>query len=144
VEFAIVAPMFLTLILGTIEMGNALEASQQITSALREGGRLAGMDWSDLVADGESPNQKIINDIRNFLKAAGYPGDEIAISITSAEGTDQGQSFDLADPDNTMRLFEIEASIPYESIASFPHGIMAGHDITGRIVMRAGKISLMN
>lgn len=144
VEFAITAPLFLILILGTVEMGNALEASAQISTALREGGRLAGMDWTDLVQANESPNAKIIRDIRNFLTAAGYPGDDITITITSVEGTDIGETFDLSDPDNEMRLFKIEASIPYEQISTFPHGFMNGRNVTGRLVMRAGRISLMN
>ena len=144
VEFAIVAPIFLILIFGTIEMGNALEASTQLNAALREAGRLAGMDWTDLVAEGESPNQKVIRDIRNFLTAAGYPGDQIGVSIVSVEGSDIGQNFDLGNPANEMRLFQLEASIPYEQIASFPHGFMKGRSIQARLVMRAGRISLMN
>ncbi|MCG6156063.1 TadE/TadG family type IV pilus assembly protein [Rubinisphaera margarita] len=144
VEFAIVAPLFLTLILGTVEIGNALEASSQINAALREAGRLAGMDWVDIVADGETPNEKVIRDIRNFLKAGGYPGDDMAITITSAEDNDYGSTFDLADPDNEMRLFQIAATIPFETISAFPHGFMNGHNISGRIVMRAGRISLMD
>ena len=65
VEFAFVAPVFLLLIIGTIEMGNALEASTQLSSALREGGRLAGMDWEGLISENETPNQKVIRDIKN-------------------------------------------------------------------------------
>ncbi len=144
VEFAIVAPLFLTLILGTVEIGNALEASSQINASLREAGRLAGMDWVDLVDEGETPNQKVIRDIRNFLKAAGYPGDDLGITITSAEDSDFGEAFDLGDPDNEMRLFQIEATIPFEKISAFPHGFMNGHNVSGRIVMRAGRISLMD
>ena len=144
VEFAITAPLFLILIVGTIEMGNAIQATSQLSSALREAGRLAGMDWDEIVPEGESPNDKVIRDIRNFLKAAGYPGDDVAIAITSVEGTDIGQTFDLGDPDNERRLFKIEASIPYEKISSFPGHLMDGSDVTGRIIMRAGRISLMN
>ncbi|MCA8985706.1 MAG: pilus assembly protein [Planctomycetaceae bacterium] len=144
VEFAIVAPLFLLLIVGTVEMGNALEASTHLSSALREAGRLAGMDWTGLLAESESPNTKIIRDIQNFMTAAGYPGDQIAITITSVEGTDEGQTFDLGNPDNEMRLFKIEASIPYEQVSSFPHGFMQGRDVAARLVMRAGRISLMN
>jgi len=144
VEFAIVAPLFLTLILGTVEIGNALEASSQINAALREAGRLAGMDWVDLVDEGETPNQKVIRDIRNFLKAAGYPGDALSITITSAEDSDFGEAFDLGDPDNEMRLFQIEATIAFEEISTFPLGFMNGHNVSGRIVMRAGRISLMD
>ncbi len=144
VEFAIVAPVFLLLIMGTIEMGNALEASTQLSSALRESGRLAGMDWTELLPESESPNQKIIRDIRNFLTAGGYPGDRVQISITYADGPKEGQTFNLGNPDNEMRLFKIEASIPFEEISVIPHRFMKDRDITARLVMRAGRISLMN
>lgn len=144
VEFAFVAPVFLLLIIGTIEMGNALEASTQLSSALREGGRLAGMDWEGIIAENETPNQKVIRDIKNFLTAAGYPGDSVTVTITSAEGTDVGETFNLGNPDNEMRLFKLEATIPYEQISSFPHGFMKGRDVRSHLVMRAGRISLMN
>ncbi|HCS53611.1 TadE family protein [Rubinisphaera sp.] len=144
VEFAIVSPIFMFLILGMVEMGNALEATTQLSAALREAGRLASMDWAELVPEGQSPNDKVIRDIRNFLKAGGYPGDDITITLTSADGNDAGQTFDLADPANERRLFKIEATIPFEQISTFPHGLMRGRNITARIVMRAGRISLMN
>ena len=144
VEFSIVAPVFMFLILGMVEMGNALEATTQLSAALREAGRLASMDWSEIVPEGESPNEKVIRDIRNFLKAGGYPGDDITITLTSADGNDVGQTFDLADPANERRLFKLEATIPFEQVSTFPHGLMNGRNINARIVMRAGRISLMN
>lgn len=144
VEFAITAPLFLLLIVGTIEIGNALEATTQLGSALREAGRLASMDWTGLINDGDSPNDKVVRDIRSFLTAAGYSGDQVMITITSADGSDMGQPFDLGNPANERRLFKIEASIPYEEISTFPHGYMKGRDISANLVMRSGRVSLMN
>jgi Flp pilus assembly protein TadG len=42
VEFAIVAPVFLTLIVGTIEVGRAIVVVQLLTNASREGARVGG------------------------------------------------------------------------------------------------------
>lgn len=144
VEFAIVAPLFLILIMGTVEMGNALEASTQLSTALREAGRLAGMNWRDLIPENESPNQKIIRDIRNFLTAAGYPGSRAVISITAADGPGTGGPINLGDPANQMRLFRIDASLPFSEISSIPNGFMKNRDIRASLVMRAGRITLMN
>ena len=98
VEFAIIAPVFLTLVLGTIELGNALRVSNTLSAAVRQGGRLSAMDWEGIVPTGTTANQKVTDDIRNFITAAGLPGNQVTITITSAEGIDQGQPFDLALP----------------------------------------------
>src|SRR5262245_10305051 len=66
-EFAIVAPLFLTLVLGILEAGQALHASNVMAAAVREGGRLAAMDWNDFLPEGFTPNTKVIADTRNFL-----------------------------------------------------------------------------
>ncbi len=142
VEFAVIAPLILTLILGIVEMGNALDISNKLTSAIREGGRLAAMDWTDVVAEGESPNDKVISDIRNFLAASGLPSEDIVLSITHAEGTSQGQLFDLADKDNMNKLFQISASIDYSDVCNYPAPVMGGQTIVASIILRAGRIQL--
>ena len=45
VEFAIMLPVFLTFMLGILEIAKALQVSGEITSAVREGGRLASMEF---------------------------------------------------------------------------------------------------
>lgn len=144
VEFAIIAPVFLTLILGAMEGGKALETSNLMSAAVREGGRLAAMDWEDVVPDGTTANDKITSDIRNFLTAAGMPGDQVGITITSAEGDDIGQTFDLADTDNRLRLFKITATVPYSSVSAYPAHFMDGHSVNASIVMRAGRVTLLD
>ena len=136
VEFAVVAPLFLLLIMGTMEAGNSLELGMQLTAAVREGGRLASMDWQETVPNGMTANEKVAQDIRNFLTAAGVPGDHVAIAITSAEGNDAGQPFDLSDPANRLRLFEISASIPYSDYNAVPPTFMAGQNVTAWTVFR--------
>src|SRR5689334_21345201 len=88
VEFAIILPVFLSLMLGVLEIGKALEVSNLMSSAVREGGRLAAMEWEDFIASGTTPNQKVIGDIKNFLVASGVPAASITVTITSAEGSD--------------------------------------------------------
>ncbi len=139
VEFAVIAPLYLLLLIGTLEIGKALETSNVLSAALREGGRLAGMDWDGVLPENVTPNQKIKNDIRNFLKAAGLPGDDVVLTITSAEGGDAGAEFDLSDPENRLRLFRIEATIDYENVSAFPIQFMEGRALRQSLTFRAGR-----
>ncbi|MFN0199650.1 MAG: TadE family protein [Planctomycetaceae bacterium] len=143
VEFAVIAPVFVILLLGTIETGNALDTSNLLSSAIREGGRLGCMDWDGVVDASQSTNDKVINDIRNFLVAGGLPGDDIAITITSAQGEDEGDVFNLSDPDNRLRLFRITATIPFDQVSLYPSHFMSGRDVSMSIVFRAGNASMV-
>lgn len=144
VEFALTAPIYLALVLGVVEMGSALEASNQLTSSLREGGRLATMDWEGVVPDGMTPNEKVEQDIRNFLEAVGVPSEEVSLDITHAEGANEGQPFDLADPNNKLELFRISATVPYDEIMTYPANFLGGQTLVSSVVYRAGRISLSN
>lgn len=143
VEFAVIAPVFLALILGTVELGTALKVSNEMAAAIRGGGRLASMDWEGIVPDGVTTNDKVIDDVSHFLAAAGIPADDVTLTITSAEGEDEGESFDLADPDNRLRLFKITAEVPYSAISLYPSHFMAGQSIKASIVFRAGRVQMM-
>ena len=70
-EAAVVTPMLLILVLGTIEMGTALRASTIMQSAVREAGRLANMDWQQVIGEGDTPNEKLERDLGNFIRASG-------------------------------------------------------------------------
>ncbi|MEZ6065947.1 MAG: pilus assembly protein [Planctomycetaceae bacterium] len=144
VEFAIILPLFLMLVLGTVEMGSALNAAQILEASLREGGRLASMEQSPYFAQGGDPNAKVIQDIRNFLAASKIPGDEVNIAIVHAGGSDDGQTFDLDDPANDLRYFRIEASVPYESVSAFPLDRMTGQNIAASLTFRKGRSRLVS
>lgn len=137
VEFAIVAPVMLTLVIGLLETGQALRAANNMAAAVREGGRLAAMDWNGFVPEGWTPNEKVISDVRNFLNAAGLPGESATIEIVSAEEGDAGEDFILTDPNNTYRLFTISIRIPYDDISTFPSTFMHGQTLTAALTFRA-------
>jgi hypothetical protein len=146
VEFAVIAPLFLMLLLGTVEMGSAINATQKLYSALREGGRLASMDYQNMtnIDTDVDINAKILADIRNFLTASGIPGDEVELSIVHAGEPSDGEDFDLGDADNNLKLFRIEATVPYESVSTFPLQQMEGQDVTAQLTFRKGRISLVD
>ncbi|GAB5442942.1 MAG: hypothetical protein Fues2KO_32910 [Fuerstiella sp.] len=147
-EAAIITPVLLILVLGTIEMGTALRASTIMQSAVREAGRVAAMDWSHIGTDGDTPNAKLERDLRNFLVAsgiaiyendgAGGSVDKLDFSIVHAEGQYEGQPFDLSDPDNELELATITVKLPYSQISLFPTRYMGGSNVAARLTLRAG------
>ena len=144
VEFAMFAPLFVVLTLGAIQANSAISTTMLLNSSIREGGRLATMDWGETVPDGTTPQAKVLEDIQNFLEAGGIPADELELSIVSAEGADAGQAFDLTDPDNEYRLFRISATIPYSETSPFHSAFTNGNDLTASLVFRKGRSSLSN
>lgn len=142
VEFAVLVPLFLMLVMGTWEMGTALTAGTKMSAAIREGGRLASMDFQETLGDDETINEKVIKDIKNFLTASGIPGDSVTITITHADGENAGEDFDLAEGDNYLKLFTIRALVDYEDISTFPLDYMAGQQVEAKLVFRKGRVSL--
>jgi Flp pilus assembly protein TadG len=141
VEFAVIAPIFLLLVLGTWEMGTAVRASNNLTAAVREGGRLASMDFTGSLAVNQTANQKVEQDIRAFLNASGLPGSQATITITFAEGSSAGTTFDLGNTDNYLSLFRIKATIPFSAVSLFPNKIMQGTTLKAELVTRRGRVS---
>ena len=110
VEFAFIAPVFLTIVLGSVEAGRLFEAQNQLAMAAREGARLAAMDRSEIL-NGQSTNQKIEQDVRGYLTSNGLPGSEVDIFIVDAD--DGVTPMDLDHPDNLLELFELRIETTY-------------------------------
>ena len=142
VEFALVAPIFMTLILGTAEMGRALDVSTNLTAAVREGGRLASMHHNGAIPPGMTTADKVMLDIRNVLTANGINGDNVTLTITHAEEPNEGQTFDLDNPDNYLGNFRISAAVDYSDVSFFPLRILENSTLTSSIVFRLGKSDL--
>jgi len=139
VEFALVVPLFVTLAMGTIQTGLQISAAQTLTTALREAGRLASMDYTSRLQSGQTINQKVTQDIKNFLTAEKIDGSKVSITITYADGKNAGSTFDLGDVNNDLAMFKIRAVVPYSAISSvtfFPH---TNSTISASIIYRKGK-----
>lgn len=143
VEFAIVVPLFITLTMGTIQTGIQISAANTLTTALREAGRLASMDYTSRLQPGQTINQKVVQDIKNFLTAEKIDGNQVTITITAADGTNAGSTFDLSNSANQLSMFKINAVVPYSAISSvtfFPH---TNTTISASIIYRKGKNTLV-
>lgn len=144
VEFSIFLPIMLMLVLGTIELGSALRASNILTAAVREGGRLACMDFTDSVGDNETANQKVERDIKNFIIASGLDGSQVSVSILHEGGPTDGQTFDLEDQTNNLKLFRIRATLPHSAVSIFPLTYLKGKTLRATTIFRATRSSLAN
>ena len=137
-EAAVVMPVMIVLVLGTIEMGTALRAGTIMQSAVREAGRLANMKWSTLIDQNDTPNAKVERDLRNFVTASGLPGDQLNVSITHASGDNAGQPFDISDSDNDLQMMKITLTLPYSNISLFPTNHMSGKSVSASLTLRSG------
>ncbi len=140
VELAMVLPLLLSLVLGVAEFSRAINAYNQMFAAVREGGRLAAMDFSEFVTNNQTANQKVERDIRAFLSASGLPGNAMTITITEP---DSQVTFDLQNPNNYLRNVRITASIPYSSISNLPAKFLGETTLSASMVYRKGRVDLV-
>lgn len=86
VEFAIIAPVLATLLLGTVELSNALECHQKVT--------MVASSAADLVAQTSTVSASQMSDIFNAATAIVYPfplsSTKIVISSVMSDGTGNG------------------------------------------------------
>ena len=142
VEFAVISPLFIAIILGLLQSGTCFSASQQMYSALRQAGRLATQDSSELLAQGQSINQKVVADIKNQLSASGINVTNATITITHADTSNSGTAFDLSDSNNDMKYFRIQVTIPFADLNEntiLPNPVT---NVSASIVFRKGKSTL--
>jgi Flp pilus assembly protein TadG len=87
VEFALIAPLFFTLILGIVEVGRMLMVQQLLVNAAREGARAS-------VMPGETDAQ-VTTVVSNAMSAAGVSGYTETLSPTEASGPSSGTTMTL-------------------------------------------------
>jgi len=140
VEFAIVAPVLLALMFGMIEMGRAFEMKNLLEVAAREGARFASMDREGMLAEGQSANTKLIQDVKNFLASNGIARDDIEVSVNDYENPDQ--EFDLDDPENDLKLFEVRIAVDYSNVSVTHVAAADDYALTGSVVFRNGRSTI--
>ena len=144
VELAMVLPLFMTLTFVSMEMGHALNVVQKLESTVRDGGRIAAKDIPPaLLGGGITSNQKVANDIKNMLRAEGYPATNIVVTIVHADGATAGLTFDLSNSANQYKLMLITVTIPYNDVKMFPLSITPSTLLSASLVVSRGR-STMN
>ena len=120
VEFAIVAPVFILLVLGMVEMGRGVMVQQVITNASREGARAAVVDGSTV-----SSVQTVV---KNYLTGAGLPASAATITVTIPAAR-YGNAATVA------------VSIPYSSVSWVPIAkFLSGKTLTASSSMRCESV----
>lgn len=143
VEMAMVLPLFMTLTFVSIESGHALNVAQKLEAVVRDGGRLAAKDIPPaLLVGGITANEKVTNDIKNMLKAEGYPATNIVVTILHADGANVGQTFDLGLSTNQYKMFRITITIPYADVKLFPMGLKPSPTLRATMVASRGRSTL--
>jgi Flp pilus assembly protein TadG len=117
VEFALVAPVFMLLVLGMIEYGRMCMVQQVITNASREGARVAVLDGST-VADA----QTTVND---YLAAGSITGATVTVAPNPLSDAEFG------DP------VTVTVSIPFSQVSWLPSPMYLGATtLSANTVMR--------
>ena len=143
VEFALVAPVFVALVIGAIQTGFNLDSTTKMYAAIRQSGRLASLDYDSKLLPNQSINAKIIQDIKNSLTAEGLPGNKMAVSITYADGDKEGSSFDLGDPNNDLLNFRIGVAVNYSDVNSKSVLPSNMNSLNASVVFRKGRSALV-
>lgn len=136
VEFAIVAPVLLAVVFGMIELSRMIEAQNMLDIAAREGARFATMDHEGMLQGGETANQKLVEDVKDYLASNGIPRDDISVSIVKHGTTEE--TFDLDDPDNALELFDVNVSVQYSAVRYSHVNFQSDYTLTGSVTFRNG------
>jgi Flp pilus assembly protein TadG len=137
VEFALVAPVFLTLVLGVAETSKLFDVKMQLAYASREGARMASMERDGSAHGGQATNAKVISDVRHFLGANGLSGNAADVEIVDPD--DHTTPLDLDDPLNDWALFELKVTVPYAPATSWYVAIGGPSHLTSSVVFRNGR-----
>jgi Flp pilus assembly protein TadG len=120
VEFALIAPVLGTMLLGTIELCNALECHQKVT--------MVASSASDLVAQATTMSSSDMNDVFSAAAAVVYPFDQnnvsIVVSSVLSDGTGNGTvAWSVANANGTK--------LPTDTPITLSQPIMSTCDVNG-------------
>ncbi len=140
VEFAVVAPVLIAVMLGMATVNRTLEAQNLLATAAREGARFAAMDREGMPGDHQNGNVKLQNDVKNFLASNGIDRDAVTVEVKDHEAPTL--DFDIDDPANDLRLFEVQVSVDFSAISYTPVDGASDYAMTAAVVFRNGRATL--
>jgi hypothetical protein len=108
--------------------------------AAREGARFASMDREGMLEPDESATDKLVEDVKNFLASNGIPRDDITVEVNDYENPEV--EFDLDDPENDLKLFEVTISVDWSSVSLTPVSAGSDHALLARVVFRNGRATI--
>lgn len=141
VEFAVIAPLFLTMVIGLLQGSKLFDSHSVMAQAARDGARLGAMDRADWVAQGIQSNDKIAQDVRNTLAASGFDPDDVDVFIEFPD--DHGNTFDLDDPANDFQLFELRIEVPLSPLSTTHTNNENQFKMVSKVVFRNSKSTIV-
>ena len=111
-EFALILPIFMMLMLGIIECGQVMSSEELITNATREGARLAGLGGSTMGTGSSTGANEVNYRIRSYLSSGGIAPSTATITITDLDAT----ITDLPQASAGDRI-KVTVAVPFKSIA---------------------------
>jgi Flp pilus assembly protein TadG len=103
VEFAMLLPVILTLLLGIWEVGRMIEIQQILSNAAREGGRQA--------STGQLTNAQVQTVVTQYLQTAGLPTGHVVVTVQDLDTP----SNDVSNA-NYLDRIQVTATIPIADI----------------------------
>lgn len=140
VEFAIVAPILVAIVFGMIAMTRAFEMQNLLDVAAREGARFASIDRDGMLAAGQTANQKLTDDVKNFLASNGIPKDKITVEVKSHDNPTL--DFDLDDPTNDLKLFEVTIKVNFSEVSLQDVAAADDYALNAKVVFRNGRATI--
>lgn len=140
VEFAVVAPILLGVVVGLTELGRVYSIQNTLECAAREGARFAALDRAGMLAEGASANDKLVGDVKNFLATAGLDPDHVEVFVVAAD--DPADNFDLDDPENDMKLFQVRIEVPYSEVSYSPVSDDNDYSMSAALTFRNGRATV--
>ncbi len=140
VEFAVVAPVLLALVMGMVELNRYLNSQNLLESAAREGARFASMDRDGMLGANQSSSQKLAEDVKNYLASNGIPRNNVSVGVKDA--ANPSLDFDIDDPANDLRLFEVQVSVNYSAISFNPVSAQNDFPVVGKVTFRNGRATI--
>jgi Flp pilus assembly protein TadG len=137
VEFACVAPLLLAVVVGLTEVSRVYTVQNTLESAAREGARFASLDRTGMIQEGGSANSKLEADVKGHLAAAGLDPDKIAVNVVAAD--DPEQTFNLDDPENDLKLFQVRVELPYSEVSYSPVSETNDYSLSAALTFRNGR-----
>lgn len=134
------APILLAIVVGMLELSRVYTVQNTLETAAREGARFASLDRTGMLLEGQTSNQKLTADVKNYLASSGIPKTSITVQIVDAEHPET--TFDLDDPDNDLKLFQIKIAVPYNKVSISPVKHYTAYDLSASLTFRNGRASL--
>lgn len=129
VEMAFVLPIFLMLLLGIVEFGRGMMATQLLQHAAREGARRGALQ--------NSSNTSVTDSVKDFISDSLDVADEdITVGISIVADPSNGTTGNEISDASRRDLVEIEVEVDYASVSLLPGKWLSGATLRGVSVMR--------